>query len=332
MSLFGSEEGASPKVSVVVPVYNVEKYLRECLDSLLAQTLKDIEIICVNDGSTDGSLAILEEYAARDPRVRVISKENGGYGHTMNRGFAAARGEYVGILESDDFADKHMYRDLYRFAKKHDLDLVKANYYEYNSDRGDVKQEPWAGFRYKRVFDPRVEQNALTALPIIWSALYRRSLIVDNGIVFNETPGASYQDTSFVHQVWMSARRVALLPKAYLHYRVDNAGSSVKSSSKVYAVCDEYELSESFMRRDPERLAAFAPIMNLLKLGTYRWNYNRIADEFKGEFADRMAQEYRAAREEGTLHADYFSPADWEMLCLLMDDTEAFKRKFAEGM
>ena len=315
----------APKVSIVVPVYNTAQYLRECLDSLLAQKLHDIEVICVNDGSTDDSPAILAEYAARDPRIRVISKENGGYGHTMNRGFDAARGEYVGIVESDDFAEPTMFRDLYRFAKRHDCDLVKANYYEH-SEAGDAKQEPFARYRYKHVFDPRAEQDVITQLPIIWSALYRRSLIQGEGIRFNETPGASYQDTSFVQQVWMAARRAALLPKAYLHYRVDNSGSSVKSSAKVFAVCDEYATSERFMRQDPERTAAFAPLLNLLKLGTYRWNFNRRG------FAERMADEYRAAREAGELDESYFSPNDWTMLSLLMEDLDGFMARYGEGM
>ena len=174
--MFSNKTSDTPKVSIVVPVYNVEKYLRECLDSLLAQKLKDIEIIVVNDGSTDSSADIAAEYAARDSRVRLISKENEGYGKTMNRGFSEARGEYVGIVESDDFADPRMFKDMYKFAKKHDLDLVKANYYEH-SDAGDVFQEPFAGFAYKTVFDPRVDQRALTVLPIIWSALYRREMI-----------------------------------------------------------------------------------------------------------------------------------------------------------
>ncbi len=324
-------EQPAPKVSIVVPVYNTSQYLRECLNSLLAQKLREIEVVCVDDGSTDSSPAILEEYAARDGRIRVISKPNGGYGHTMNRGFEAARGEYVGIVESDDFADPRMFRDLYRFAKRHDCDLVKANYYEH-SESGDVKQEPFARYRYKRVFDPRIEQDVITQLPIIWSALYRRDLIRANGIRFNETPGASYQDTSFVQQVWMAARRVALLPKGYLHYRVDNSSSSVKSSAKVFAVCDEYEASERFMREDPERVVAFAPLLNLLKLGTYRWNFNRIAGEHRRGFAERMAQEYAAARAASELDESYFSPEDWAMLCLLMEDMDGFMARYGEGL
>ena len=89
----------TPKVSILVPVYNVERFLPQCLDSLVAQTLEDIQIICINDGSTDGSLEILERYAAQDSRIEIIDKPNSGYGASMNCGLDAARGEYIGITE-----------------------------------------------------------------------------------------------------------------------------------------------------------------------------------------------------------------------------------------
>lgn len=327
LSFFSSD---TPVVSIVVPVYNVERYLPECLDSILAQKLKNIEVICVNDGSTDGSLDVLKKYAAKDSRVRVISKENRGYGHTMNKGFDAARGEYIGIVESDDFADPHMFKDLYKYAKRNDCDLVKSNYYEHN-DEGDTLMEPFASFNYKTVFDPREYQGPLTALPVIWAALYKRSMIRANGIRFNETPGASYQDTSFVHQVWMSARRVALLPKGYLHYRVDNSNSSVKSSSKIFAVCDEYATSERFMCEDPEREKAFCHILPLLKLGTYRWNFNRIAPEYRRSFAERMREEYQNAKNSGWLDKSYFNEKDWNQLTLLMNDLDEFMSRYGES-
>ena len=104
------------RVSVLVPVYNVKKYLRQCLDSLAAQTLDGIEFICIDDGSTDGCSEILDAYAEKDERFRVIHKENSGYGASMNVGLRAARGEYIGIVESDDFADAEMFAALYDVA------------------------------------------------------------------------------------------------------------------------------------------------------------------------------------------------------------------------
>ena len=122
-----------PKVSVVVPVYNVEKYLEQCLDSIVNQTLKDIEIICVDDGSTDKSGEILDKYVTEDDRVKVIHKKNSGYGNSMNIGFDAAQGEYIGIIESDDYAELNMFESLYECAVENNLDVVKSEYFFYFS-------------------------------------------------------------------------------------------------------------------------------------------------------------------------------------------------------
>ena len=119
-----------PKISLLIPIYNVERYLRECLASAQAQTLKDIEIICVNDGSTDESRSILEEFLS-DARFHVIDKENSGYGASMNRGLDAARGEYIAILESDDFLDPDALEVMYATAKANDADMVKSDFFLY---------------------------------------------------------------------------------------------------------------------------------------------------------------------------------------------------------
>ena len=312
-----------PAVSVLTPVYNVEKYLPQCLDSLKAQTLKNIEFICINDGSTDGSLEILESYSKNDSRFKIIDKANSGYGASMNCGLDMASGEYIGIVESDDFASPDMFEKLYKFASRHNLDLVKSNYFEYDG-KDVVKLEPCAPFPYRRVYDPRDMLDVLRVLPIIWTALYRREMLVSNNIRFNETPGASFQDTSFVFRSWAASHRVALLRDAYLHYRVNRDESSVKSSSKVFEVCGEYEVSEAFLAEDPKRMKDFGKMLNVLKLGTYRWNYNRIAEEYHEAFAKRWAEEYRAADEAGLLDSALYSPEDWELARELMKDPVAF--------
>ena len=121
------------KVSILMPACNVEKFLRECMDSVVGQTLKDIEIICIDDGSKDSTGDILDEYAEQDDRIKVIHKPNSGYGHSMNVGLQNATGEYVGIIETDDFADPDMFEKLYEVAKRTDADVVKSNYYTYVS-------------------------------------------------------------------------------------------------------------------------------------------------------------------------------------------------------
>ena len=122
---------ASPKVSVIVPVFNVKTYLRECLDSILNQSLFDIEILCGDGGSTDGSLEILQEYAQKDSRVRYITEKGSGYGQSVNDCMNMAQGEYIGIVESDDAIKPNTYKVLYGLAKKNDLDWIRGDIYYY---------------------------------------------------------------------------------------------------------------------------------------------------------------------------------------------------------
>ena len=126
------------KVSILVPICNVEKFLDKCLRSIVNQTLKDIEIICINDGSTDNSLEIIKRFTNEDYRIVVIDKSNSGYGDSMNKGMNIAQGEYIGIVESDDFINKDMFMDLYILAKEYNADIVKSNYNLFWENSSDV--------------------------------------------------------------------------------------------------------------------------------------------------------------------------------------------------
>ena len=123
------------KVSIIVPTYNVEQYLVECMESIVNQTLQDIEIICVDDGSTDNSGKILDDYAQKDNRIKVIHKQNEGYGKAMNIGLDTATGEYIGIVEPDDYVALDMYESLYKIAKENDVDFVKADYQSFIGEK-----------------------------------------------------------------------------------------------------------------------------------------------------------------------------------------------------
>lgn len=320
----------APKVSILVPCYNVEHFLPQCLESLVSQTLKDIEIICINDGSTDATLDVIRRFQESDPRIEVIDKSNSGYGASMNEGLLRARGEYIGITESDDFASPDMYRTLYKQALKHDLDIVKSNFFNYYGGEDHIEMT-FEGFPYKTVFDPADAPRILVVTPSVWAALYRTDMIRRSGMKFNETPGASFQDTGFVLEGWFAARRVLLLPKAYLHYRNDNPNSSVKSSAKIYAVCDEFASADSFMDGDSARRAKFIARFNGHRFNTYRWNYNRIANEFHEEFASRMRNDMLEAQRRNELVESGFTPENWVFLQELLADGDAFIAKYPEG-
>ncbi|WP_052211986.1 glycosyltransferase family 2 protein [Anaerovibrio lipolyticus] len=295
-----------PNISVVVPVYNVEKYLSECLDSLVNQTLKDIEIVCVNDGSTDNSLDILNSYAEKDSRIRIISTENHGYGHAMNTGFGAATGDYIGILESDDFTASNMYEELYKTAVANDADIVKSNYWNYRGGKKELARSLKDG-PYDKVFSPRHDTiQIFSYTPSIWSAIYRREFIVENGIRFNETPGASFQDTSFNFMVLSCADRVVLKKDAYICYRRDNESSSVNSLKKVYCVFDEYKYSNDFLVSRGEKTADLKYLLPALAWSTYSWNYGRISAPFKYEFLERVINNFDAFWNKGEIKPKYW--------------------------
>ena len=224
------------KVSVLAPIYNIEKYLDECLASLAKQTLKDIEIICINDGSTDNSPKILQKYAKKYSNFVVINKQNSGYGDSMNKGLEKATGEYIGIVESDDFIESDAFKKLYELAHKTKADIVKANYF-YHSKEGDVLHEVIKNQKLGTPLSLADDTSILLEEPGIWSAIYRRKFLQENKINFHTTPGASYQDTGFHFKSFYAARRIVYTNKAYLHYRVDNASSSVKSLEKNKLYC-----------------------------------------------------------------------------------------------
>lgn len=318
-----------PKVSVVVLVYNVEKYLEQCLDSIVNQTLKDIEIICVDDGSTDKSGEILDKYVTEDDRVKVIHKKNSGYGNSMNIGFDAAQGEYIGIIESDDYAELNMFESLYECAVENNLDVVKSEYFFYFSipiERNE-KQDVFSEVMCSRIFKPLTDFESKMEMveffnikPTIWSSIYRRDFIRKNDIRFNETPGASFQDASFNFKVWACAERVKLYPEAFLHYRQDNENSSVNSKGKLYCVCDEYEEMQRFLDLHPEKKGRLESVKSRIKFDSYMWNFGRISPKYKFIFLDRMSQEFKEDLAKGVVEKDYFEWYKWEILHQIMND------------
>lgn len=280
------------KVSVIVPIYNVKKYLRKCLDSILEQTFTDLEIICVDDGSTDGSGELLDEYVRRDERIRVIHKENTGYGHSMNVGLNAAKGEYIGIVESDDSIVPDFFETLYNAAKDNDLDIVKSECW-FCWDSHSYRHR----FHYKELdkyFGQILDKERLWLrclfLMNIWTGIYRRDMVLGNNIRFNETPGASYQDNGFWMRGMIYADRVMFLDYAGYLYRQDNEAASVKDPKKIYTMVDEYEwLGRHLQGEISEREMS---VVNFYRLTRGYWSFYRIGDEYKREFCDRLISDY----------------------------------------
>ena len=274
------------KVSVISPIYNAEPYLRECLDSIINQTLKDIEIICVNDGSTDNSLEIIKEYAAKDKRIKYIDKPNAGYGQTMNCGMDLASGEYIGIVEPDDFIKPEMYETLYNKAKEANLDIVKANLTRFTGEK------PFYVFRdtkylsdsigYGKIDKPVFLQKYMISSFNTCCAIYRMNFLLDNKIRYNETPGAAFQDTSFWFKTHCIAQKICILDEQFYMYRQDNPNQSIKSLNTAYAINNEYHLVKEFL--DENNLVDFKTDYYRRKINGYMWNLNRLQGKIKQEY------------------------------------------------
>ena len=319
---------SSPLVSVLVPCYNVEKYIRKCLESLTSQTLSDFEVICINDGSVDRTKEIIEEFVDQDPRFVLLNKANSGYGASMNLGLSEAKGEYIAILESDDFMDASCLKKLVDLAEPAKADAVKANFFFYwESPKEGNEKNSLITFDEPKAIEPKKFYELFWYMPSIWSAIYRREFIESNSIRFLETPGASYQDLAFTFKVWSLAKTVVLTPDAFVHYRQDNENSSINSPGKVFCVCDEFDEMDRFLesfKADKE----LWQIKTRLMFDSYSWNYERLADNLRTQFFPRMCNDLRSASEQGLINYDFFLPgAELELRLLLKDPDEYVRWK-----
>lgn len=318
----------NPKVSILVPICNVERYLRECLNSLVNQTLREIEIICINDGSTDSSLSIIREYERRDERIVVIDKPNSGYGDSMNKGIELARGEYIGIVESDDFASLNMFETLYKEAAKNDLDIVRSNYYAHRTGEDsscDYLVENLAACgSYDKVFHPIDNPRVFMCQPAIWTSIYKKSMIDKGEVRFLPTPGASFQDTAFYFKAFYAADRVKLLKDGYLHYRIDNASSSVKNQNKLFCVCDEYAEVWDYAKRDHDKYRVIKYWIPRQQYEGYLWNLNRLAPELQQRFYPRYVEEFSKIKAAGLIDSDRFDSRTLARLNRMTNDSEAY--------
>ena len=283
------------RISVIIPTHNSEKFVEECVQSVMNQTHKNLQIICV-DSSNDNTLEILKSLQQIDNRIEIIEDANGSYGHKLNVGIKKATGKYIAIVESDDYILPETYEVLLSDVDE-DVDYIKSSG---TNNFADVKG--------KRIFFPEINEDAeknlnrvidlvterdkaFISLPRIWTALYRREFLIENGIWANETPGASFQDTSFTLLVAVLAKTCIYKKGAFYCYRNDNAGSSVKSKSKVFYVCEEYKYLESILNKKNKYTDEIRNTILRRKLYTYLWNVQRLEEQVAQEFRVGIAQE-----------------------------------------
>lgn len=220
---------SKPIITVIVPIYNVEKYLRQCLDSLINQSFSELEILCINDGSTDASLDILKEYQMLSSKIKIINKKNGGYGSAINYGLKNANGDYIGIVEPDDFIVYNMYEELYQMVLKYgNLDIIKAGYWDYfdNETEATTKLQLGLSLPNESIFNIYDHPELLRIHPSVWSCIYRKSFLFINKIHMIEAKGAGWVDNPFFFETMCQAKTICWVNKPVYYYRQSNYNSS----------------------------------------------------------------------------------------------------------
>ena len=213
-----------PKISVIVPVYNVEKYIDKCLKSLTQQTLQDIEIIIVNDGSLDKSVEIIEKYVKENPtKIKYYEKKNGGLSSARNYGLEYATGKYIAFLDSDDYVDCNMYEEMYNLAKKENADMVECDFI-------------WEWEYGKKIFDKRREYKSKEEMMkkprvVAWNKIYKRKIINKYKIRFPE--GLIYEDMEFFYKLLPHLNKISYINKYFVHYTQREDSITNKQTQKV---------------------------------------------------------------------------------------------------
>lgn len=315
------------RVSVLVPVYNVANSLRRCLDSLASQDCDGIEFICIDDGSTDESTAILDAKAAENPRFRIFHQENSGYGKALNKALDVARGTYIGIVEPDDWVEANMFSHLLSLAHTTGADVVKANYC-IERVNGSRPNEKFHGIAEGTCCKPAELPEYLQGSPSIWSSVYKRDWLNTSGIRFSETPGAAFQDLGFCVCTWLAARSIAITHAAPYHYWEDNpSGSSRKLEEGAWASFREFSLLADEFSGIPKENSTVRSLLVLRILATLRADYRRRIRETSKSFLLKYSHLLNEYFPIETLDKDTFTKNEWHDIQLLYQAPLTFPRK-----
>lgn len=269
----------SCKVSIIVPVYNVEKYLHKCLSSLINQTLKDIEIIVINDGSTDNSSQIIEEFVQKDTRIKAIKQENSKLGATRNNGIKLATGEYIGFVDSDDYVDENFFEELYNTAKKYNADIVSTNilkhkpkFCKYNIKYNEYKTTTNIQDKIKLCSDTKKRFFSC------WNKIYKRDLINSNNIIFTENK--LHEDVLFSLSALYFSKTLAVTPNTKYHYMQNPSsicntkkGTNDRNIDRYYIYKQLEILADKYNIELPERLNYYKSFWSTPIIKSYQGYY-----------------------------------------------------------
>lgn len=314
------------KVTVIVPIHNSEKYLQQCLESALTQTLHDIEILCIDSSDTDRCFQIVAAMREQDNRVIYIKDPNSSYGYKINIGIERAKGDYVAILESDDQMSPDMLEKLYSVGEMYHADMVNSDYFQFFQHKGKKLYKKCKTYSTFQVYDQSVSYTAQVPKTQIWTALYRKEFLLAQSIRLNESPGAAYQDTSFLFLTGLLAKSVYHLDEPLYWYRTDNASSSVKDDKKIFEVADEYLFLKQALEKRTVKDSGVWNLFYYKKYSGFYWNYCRLSEKSREQFLNRYLKELKDDIAANAFGRETHDETFYQRTFLLLEDPEQFKK------
>ena len=290
-------DAANVKISVVMPIYNAFDYLRPAIDSVLCQTLTEIELICVDDGSTDNSLSVIKEFQQADDRVRIITENNAGPSVARNKGLSRARGKYVIFFDADDFCENTLLEKLYDLAEERQLDIAVCKFDIYNNRKAkyedNIRSDHGEIFTEDNVVSkndyPDVILSCTTGY--VWNKLFRREFLEEKGFTFDPDLRV-FEDTHFVVTALSLADRVGKCFEKLIHHRVYTNQPRNKLFKKYYKQVPEvYAKIKEFLRSHGMYTPLSQSFLNLSSSRCYKI-YNLLWNDAKEEFWDMLHEKY----------------------------------------
>ena len=311
------------RVSVIIPVYNTERYLKQCLDSVIGQTLRDIEIICVDDGSTDNSLDILNEYAKCDRRILVIQQENAGAGAARNNGLAIAKGQYCSFLDADDFFNATMLEEAYEKAERDYADMVVFDSEQYWEDLDEYKKANWV-VRFKAIppYMPFTHRQMTSNVFKVfvgwaWDKLFRREFILEHKLTFQEQRTSN--DMLFVFRALVLAKKISVINKVLACQRRDSQESLSKTREKSWQCFYQALLALKNSLIEDDLMWELERDFVNYALHACLWNYETLAEPMRTRLGKKLCEEWFEALEVKGKSAEYFyNQAEYEQYCGLI--------------
>ncbi len=330
-----------PIISVIVPVYNVEKYLSKCLDTILNQTFSNIEIICVNDGSTDGSRKILAQYAQKDSRIKIVDKKNGGLSSARNAGMKVATGEFYSFIDSDDWIDVTMLEKLYKsmVSLNTDISICAVHQFDETNQKIDDSNPYYTLGYFDESFDNRAfcyvdtKPFLMDVCVMAWNKLYRKSFIDECQAKFPD--GLIFEDGPFFFSIFFKTKRISIVRDFLYYYRINRSGSIIhKAGKKFLNVIDVVELMYDKIKKIPD----FEDIKYTFfrkKVEDFIYRFENLNPKYRLAYAQKLKRESSLCNDElfppsmvkGAFGYNYFLFKNLKTGNVLFYDFQKFKLK-----